>query len=138
MIAYIGLGSNRGDRERHLARALQAMGRAGIRVVGATRSRATAPVGATGRRGFLNCVAEVETELLPRVLLRRLRQIERAEGRHHTPARGGSREPRSLDLDLLFYGRARIATPELEVPHPRALQRRFIREALPARLRATG
>lgn len=130
MLAIVALGSNRSDRARHIARGLEAMEAAGFRLRHVTVPRLTRPLGASGRGHFLNCLAQVETSLLPRVALRRLRQIERAQGRHHRPLPGGSRGPRSLDLDLLLYGRARIATPELTLPHPRAMTRAFVRQAL--------
>ncbi|MGH9415794.1 MAG: 2-amino-4-hydroxy-6-hydroxymethyldihydropteridine diphosphokinase [Terriglobales bacterium] len=127
MRAYVALGSNRGDRARNLARALDAMPAAAISVRRLSAVEETQPVGATGRRRFLNAVAEVSTGLSPRVLLRRLRQIERRLGRH---AGGGRNRPRTVDLDLLLYGRARVGGRELALPHPRFAQRGFVLDGL--------
>jgi 2-amino-4-hydroxy-6-hydroxymethyldihydropteridine diphosphokinase len=74
----------------------------------------------------LNAVVEVETALFPLQLLARIRQIERDMGRRRVTPKG----PRNIDLDILFYGRTVIATAELEVPHPRMAQRRFVLEPL--------
>ncbi|MGH9467898.1 MAG: 2-amino-4-hydroxy-6-hydroxymethyldihydropteridine diphosphokinase, partial [Terriglobales bacterium] len=106
--------------------AIGAMQRAGLRVRRVSPYRRTAPEDATGRHWYLNAAVELETEMLPRVLLRRLRRIELQAGRH---TRGHRHPPRTLDLDLLIYDRARISTPELEVPHPR-LARSFVLAAL--------
>lgn len=129
MIAIIALGSNRGDRAAELRAAVAAMARAGMRVAQVSRLLETRPQGATGRRWFVNAVAQVETDLLPRVLLRRLRAIELRQGRGRA-GWPGKNTPRRLDLDLLFYGRARIHTPELEVPHPRWREREFVLQGL--------
>ncbi len=129
MTAYIALGSNRGDRAAALAAALAALPALGVQVLAVSRPLDTAPLGATGRRHFLNAVARVSTALPPRVLLRRLHALERALGRHRSgPAR--AKTPRTLDLDLLAYGRLRLRTPELTLPHPRVRERWFIQEAL--------
>ena len=129
MIAYIALGSNHGDRAAHLRRALEALPAAGVRPLRLSVLRSTAPVGATGRARFLNAVAEVETALPPQVLLARLRQIERAAGRHRSrPAH--RKTPRALDLDLILYGNARLRTPALTVPHPAFSSRRFVLDGL--------
>jgi 2-amino-4-hydroxy-6-hydroxymethyldihydropteridine diphosphokinase len=75
---------------------------------------------------FLNQVIECETELFPRQLLARLQKIERALGRKRTIAKG----PREIDLDILLFGDAVVKAPELEVPHPRLAERRFVLEPL--------
>ena len=69
---------------------------------------------------------EVETSLFPLQLLERIREIEREMGRRRVTPKG----PRNIDIDILFYGRSVIATAELEVPHPRMTQRRFVLEPL--------
>jgi 2-amino-4-hydroxy-6-hydroxymethyldihydropteridine diphosphokinase len=74
----------------------------------------------------LNAVLEVETSLFPLQLLARVREIERKMGRRRVTPKG----PRNIDIDILFYGRNVIATAELEVPHPRIAQRRFVLEPL--------
>jgi len=127
-IAYIALGSNLGDRERHLCAALEAL-RAlrGVREVVASRVYETDPVGPGEQRHYLNAVARVATELSPRDLLDRLLAIERSEGRERGPVRNA---PRTLDLDLLLYDEREIDEPGLVVPHPRMAQRAFVLEPL--------
>jgi 2-amino-4-hydroxy-6-hydroxymethyldihydropteridine diphosphokinase len=119
---YISLGSNVGDREQQIAAAVQALGTRGIRIVRQSSIYSTEPVDVATQGWFLNCVLEVETDLMPRQLLRVLQEIENELGRKHTVLRG----PRVIDLDILLYGSSVIRTPELEVPHPRMTQRRFV------------
>jgi 2-amino-4-hydroxy-6-hydroxymethyldihydropteridine diphosphokinase len=124
--AYIGLGSNLGDREMALRQAL-----AGLEELGAVRVssvRETEPVGITDQPRFLNAVAELNTELAARDLLDRLLELERTIGRNRTKeTRWG---PRTIDLDLLLYGDDVIAEPGLTVPHPRLAEREFVLEPL--------
>jgi len=119
---YIALGSNLGDRAAMLAGAVAAMNSAGIRVVRQSPLYVTEPVGAESRSWFLNGVVEGETSLLPLQLLHALLKIERESGRRRITAHG----PRTIDLDILFYGASIIRTRELEVPHPRLTERRFV------------
>jgi len=86
----------------------------------------TAPQEMLDQPSFLNAVVEVETSLLPMQLLARIREIEREMGRQRIAPKG----PRNIDIDILFYGRTVITTQELEVPHPRLAQRRFVLEPL--------
>jgi 2-amino-4-hydroxy-6-hydroxymethyldihydropteridine diphosphokinase len=127
-VAYIALGSNVGDRERHLRTALAAL-RAlpGVRDVAASRVYETDPVGPGVQRPYLNAVARVRTDLAPRALLDHLLAIERSEGRARSAVRNA---PRTLDLDLLLYGEREIDEPGLVVPHPRIAQRPFVLEPL--------
>ena len=90
--------------------------------------RDTEPVGLRDQPRFLNGAVELETELSPLELLERLLAIERSLGRDRRGGPPGG--PRTLDLDLLLYGRAQIAEPGLEVPHPRLHERRFALEPL--------
>jgi 2-amino-4-hydroxy-6-hydroxymethyldihydropteridine diphosphokinase len=119
---YISLGSNVGDRAALLERGIEAMSAAGVRVLRRSSFYATEPVGAPPQAWFLNAVVEAETLLMPRQLLRELERIERELGRRRMVVRG----PRTLDLDILLYGSSVIRTRELEVPHPRLAQRRFV------------
>lgn len=121
-IVYIALGSNLGDRAAMLARAEQAMGEAGVRVVRRSSVYTTEPVDAPPQPWFLNSVVEAETSLMPVQLLHVLAGIERGLGRRRTTLRG----PRTLDLDILLYGSSVIHTPELQVPHPGLPNRRFV------------
>jgi 2-amino-4-hydroxy-6-hydroxymethyldihydropteridine diphosphokinase len=119
--AFIGLGANLGDRRATLESALER-----LTPVRASRIVETPPWGVTDQPPFLNAVAEIETDLGPEGLLDRLQEMERHFGR--TPARRWG--PRTLDLDLLLYGREELQTPRLVVPHPRLAERRFVLEGL--------
>jgi len=118
--AWIGLGSNLGDRPAHLAAALKAL--RGLGLEAWSRVWETEPVGYTKQPGFLNMAARLNTQLGPRPLLRSLQAIEKAEGKA-VAFRWG---PRSLDLDLLFYEDLVLDLPELILPHPRLHQRAFM------------
>ena len=127
--AFIGLGSNLGDRELSLRRAVAALGRLpSTEVRRVSRLRETEPVGITEQPRFLNGAAELETALDPHELLEALLEIERGLGRDRGGAPPGG--PRTVDLDLLLYGDTVIAEPGLEVPHPRLAERRFVLEPL--------
>ena len=128
MTSYIGLGSNLGDREAFLRRALELL-RADpdIDVIEVSKVRETDPVGLVDQPRFLNAVARVETDLPPRELLDRMLAAERELGRRRNGARFG---PRTIDLDLLLYGDEEIREPGLIVPHPRLAERRFVLEPL--------
>jgi 2-amino-4-hydroxy-6-hydroxymethyldihydropteridine diphosphokinase len=126
--AYIGLGSNLGDREATLLRALELLAaEAGIAVTAMSAFRDTEPVGYVDQPRFLNGAAAVDTELPARELLDRLLRVERSLGRHRDGPRFG---PRTIDLDLLLYGDVTIEEPGLSVPHPRLWERRFVLEPL--------
>ncbi|MGZ4441202.1 MAG: 2-amino-4-hydroxy-6-hydroxymethyldihydropteridine diphosphokinase [Gaiellaceae bacterium] len=121
-LAYIGLGSNLGDRERAIREA--------ARLVGARRVSAiteTEPWGNEEQPKFLNAVAEIETELEPRPLLDLLLDVERRLGRERDGTHWG---PRTIDLDLLLYGDRVVAEPGLNVPHPFLRERLFVLEPL--------
>lgn len=126
--AYVGLGSNLGDRESYVRAALGALTvEPGVEVVRVSAFRDTDPVGIVDQPRFLNAVAALETALPPRTLLERLLAIERRLGRTREGERFG---PRTIDLDLLVFGAERIDEPGLEVPHPRLHERRFALEPL--------
>jgi 2-amino-4-hydroxy-6-hydroxymethyldihydropteridine diphosphokinase len=121
--AFVGMGSNRGDRTWFLCegvRALAALPK--TRVAGTSSVYATEPVGDPADPPYLNLVARLETDLDAEDLLCRLLAVERDRGR----GASGRRGPRTLDLDLLYYGRRVIDTPRLTVPHPRAQERLFV------------
>ena len=120
--AYVALGANLGDAAQTLCDALETLGRmAGIRLVTASSLYRTAPIDSSGP-DYLNAVAEVATTLTAPALLSALQSIETAAGRER-PYRNA---PRTLDLDLLLYGDARIESSELTVPHPRMWARAFV------------
>ncbi len=127
--AYVGLGSNLGDRAETLRVALERLAATqGVEVVAVSSLRETDPVGpVTDQPRFLNGVAAVETTLGARRLLEVLLAIEAELGRARTGPPGG---PRTLDLDLLLYGEERIDEPGLHVPHPRLHERPFVLEPL--------
>jgi 2-amino-4-hydroxy-6-hydroxymethyldihydropteridine diphosphokinase len=121
-VVYIALGSNVGDRAAMLERAIAAMNLAGIRVSQQSSFYVTEPVDAPGQAWFLNAVVEAETSLLPLQLLHALLRIERELGRRRITPHG----PRTIDLDILFYGSSVIRSKELQLPHPRLSERRFV------------
>jgi 2-amino-4-hydroxy-6-hydroxymethyldihydropteridine diphosphokinase len=127
--AYVGLGTNLGDREGNLRRAVELIGaEPGIEVVAVSSFRDTAPVGYVDQPRFLNGACAVETDLSPRELLERLLAVEQALGRERgKEPRWG---PRTIDLDLLLYGQEEVDEPGLTVPHPRLTERSFALEPL--------
>ncbi|HYK60501.1 MAG TPA: 2-amino-4-hydroxy-6-hydroxymethyldihydropteridine diphosphokinase [Bryobacteraceae bacterium] len=125
-IVYLSLGSNVGDRDKLLARTLERLASDDIRVVRVSSVYETEPRDVRDQPWFLNQVVEVETSLFPKQLLARLQKIEIGMGRVRMEARG----PRTVDIDILFYGNAIVSTPGLEIPHPRLPDRRFVLEPL--------
>ncbi|HVH30254.1 MAG TPA: 2-amino-4-hydroxy-6-hydroxymethyldihydropteridine diphosphokinase [bacterium] len=125
--AYLGLGSNQGDRAAMLREALtrlESSRRARVRKRSSLYE--TAPVGVTDQPWFLNLVAEVETDLLPLQLLDLVLTVERDLGRVRTQRWG----PRPIDIDILLYADLAITTPTLVIPHPEMTRRRFVLEPL--------
>jgi 3-oxoacyl-[acyl-carrier protein] reductase len=122
--AYVALGSNLGDRQATLDRAVLLLrAQASMCVRRVSSYYATAPVGGPSGQGeYLNAAAEIETDLPPEELLRRLLDIERQLGR----IRGESNAPRTVDLDLLLYGELVRSSPDPVLPHPRMHERRFV------------
>jgi 2-amino-4-hydroxy-6-hydroxymethyldihydropteridine diphosphokinase len=127
--AFVGLGSNLGDREAALRQALELLAaEPGIAVMAVSSFRETEPVGVTDQPRFLNAAAALETALGPRELLERLLGIEARLGRRRGD--GPRFGPRLIDLDLLVYGAEIVEEPGLSVPHPRLPERRFALEPL--------
>jgi 2-amino-4-hydroxy-6-hydroxymethyldihydropteridine diphosphokinase len=127
--AYVALGANLGDRERTIRAALAALDATpGVRVAAVSALSETEPVGYLDQPPFLNGAAALETSLGPRELLDLLLAVEQRFGRARegVPPQG----PRTLDLDLLLFGTARIEEPGLRIPHPRLHERRFVLEPL--------
>ncbi len=121
--AWIGLGSNLGDRLGYIRKALASVERIPETALTAVSSLYdTAPMGREDQPRFLNAVAEVTTELDPAALLGELRAIEDCCGRIRRDVWG----PRTLDLDLLVYDDVRVSSDELTVPHPRLAERAFV------------
>ncbi|MBI4904137.1 MAG: 2-amino-4-hydroxy-6-hydroxymethyldihydropteridine diphosphokinase [Acidobacteria bacterium] len=123
---YLALGTNLGDRAANLRTAVERIGAAGVRVTKLSSVYETRPMYRTAQPLFLNMVVEGKTDVLPQVLLKRLLSIEREMGRRRTMENG----PRVIDIDILFYGRFLIETPELTIPHPRMGERRFVMEPM--------
>lgn len=129
MRAFIGLGSNLGDRHATIERAVELLGAApGVRILAVSSLRETEPWGYADQPDFLNGAVEVDTELMPNGLLAVMNGIEDELGRERDPAQQYG--PRTLDLDLLLYEDATIDEPELTVPHPRLHERAFALEPL--------
>lgn len=120
---YLGLGSNIGDREKMLQSAVDRLAAPDLIVKRVSSVYETEPVYLKEQRHFLNAVVEAETELFPMMLLTRIQKIELALGRRRTGPPNG---PRTIDIDILFYGSSTVTTRKLEIPHPRLHERRFV------------
>lgn len=121
--AFIGLGSNMGDRYQYLLQAIKMVGsHSKIKLVSVSSVYETDPVGYEEQDLFLNMVMEIETELSAQELLDNCRQIEFSLGRKREIRWG----PRTIDLDILLYNKENIETEQLVVPHPRMLERAFV------------
>jgi len=119
---YLSLGSNIGGREENLRKAIESLAAADVRVLRESPIYETEPVGLADQRWFLNMVAETETALFPLQLLTRCATIERDLGRVRTIENG----PRTIDIDILLFGKAVMRTARLVIPHPRMHERRFV------------
>jgi len=119
--AYLGLGSNMGNRQANLDKALDFLSQR-LRVGQVSSIYDTEPVGNTSQPRFLNMVCQVYTRLAPMELLALAKGIELKLGR----VAGKSNTPRPIDIDILLYGDQIIETPELVIPHPRLAERAFV------------
>jgi len=134
MTAYLSLGTNKGNRERNVKRALCL-----LNIVLGKRYKAISDIINTKAAGFegpdfLNCVVAYDLRIAPGALLRRCKRIERLMGRRDSPeyAPDGSRiyHDRVIDIDILLYGDERIDTPLLKIPHPQLENRPFFGELI--------
>lgn len=127
-LAYIAVGSNLGDRNKHFLDAEAFLRKInGISFIRNSEIYETAPVGGpAGQGNYLNAVWEVETELAPAELLKELLGIEKKMGRVREERNG----PRAIDLDILFYGAEVLNDPGLTLPHPRLQERFFVLKPL--------
>ncbi len=127
---FIGFGSNRGDRQEFCDRAITLLGLLPLARFGAVSSyyetQPVDPNGILGSAWFYNGVVKIETQLAPRKLIDICRETERALGREEENRSG----PRTIDIDVLFYGQQVIHEPDLTIPHPRLHLRRFVLEPL--------
>jgi 2-amino-4-hydroxy-6-hydroxymethyldihydropteridine diphosphokinase len=121
-IAYLGLGSNLGDRAANLAEAIRHLTDERVNVTRMSSIWETEPRDVLDQPWFLNQVIEVETDLFPRQLFQRIQRIEHEMGRLKRTPKG----PRLIDIDILLYGNAVMKLTELEIPHPRMTERRFV------------
>jgi 2-amino-4-hydroxy-6-hydroxymethyldihydropteridine diphosphokinase len=121
--AYIGLGSNLGDRLANLSAALTSLaGTCGVRVAGVSSAYESEPWGGVEQPAYANAVAALDVEIEAAALLTVCKRIESELGR----TGGVTYGPRPIDLDILLFGDERIETPDLCVPHPRMLERDFV------------
>ena len=126
VLAFVGIGSNLGNRGGTLARAVKQLNSIpGIRVLRQSTLHETEPVGIPDQPPFLNGVIELDTRLDARALLQALLEVEASLGRVRTPETPRL-APRTIDLDLLLYGKEKIEEPDLQVPHPRMMERPFV------------
>jgi len=120
--AYLGLGSNLGDKEANLKLAVKLLGdNPRCSIVRASSLYATRPVGVEDQPEFLNAVIELRTSLAPRELLEACVEVERKIGRTRTIRWG----PRVIDVDILLYEDASVNAEDLVIPHPRLIERAF-------------
>jgi dihydroneopterin aldolase/2-amino-4-hydroxy-6-hydroxymethyldihydropteridine diphosphokinase len=125
-IAYIGIGSNLGNRQKNCSRAIEILVTKGIVIRKKSSMYETEPWGVTDQPRFINMVVEVETELEPHELLRTLKDIEREVGRGETFKWG----PRIIDLDILFFNDLFLRDNILQIPHPLMHKRDFVLKPL--------
>lgn len=123
---YLALGANLGDREAALRDAIARLHAKDLEVRRISSVYETEAMYFAAQPDFLNCVLEAGTELLPMALLARIQRIEREMGRKRNVPKG----PRSIDIDIVFYGRAVVNTAKLRIPHPHLEERRFVLEPL--------
>jgi len=119
---YLSLGSNLGEREKNLARALEELEERGVRILRRSSIYETEPVEIREQGWFLNCAIEVETDLPPQEFMNALLDIELLLGRRREIKYG----PRTIDLDILLQGDTIVNTPQLTIPHPKMAERRFV------------
>ena len=125
--AYIGIGSNIGDRRANIKRALELIDMTGgMEVEKASSIYETEPVGGPPQGDFLNGVIKVKTTLDPFTFLKTLQKIERHIGKNKIVKNG----PRAIDLDILLFGKKNVTTRNLKIPHPRMHKREFVLRGL--------
>jgi 2-amino-4-hydroxy-6-hydroxymethyldihydropteridine diphosphokinase len=123
-VAFISIGSNVGDRTGFSRRAVDELNaHPNINVTAVSSLYETSPVGGPPQRSFINLVARLDTKLGARELLETCQEIERLLGRESSDIRWG---PRVVDLDIVLFGDEKISEPDLEIPHPRMNQRKFV------------
>ena len=129
MIAYLGIGTNLGDRTYNLYRAVNLINEQAGHVLACSSFIETEPWGFSSDNAFLNAVVEIDTLHSPHDLLRVTQEIERSMGRMHKSVNGVYSD-RIIDIDILLYGDLTVNDSELIIPHPLMWQRRFVYEPL--------
>lgn len=129
MTAYLGIGTNMGDRAANLRGALDMISEQAGHVLACSSFIETEPWGFQSDNAFLNAVVAIDTPHTPHALLRITQEIERAMGRTHKSV-GGVYADRIIDIDILLYDDVEINDAELTIPHPLMWQRRFVYEPL--------
>lgn len=124
---YLSLGSSMGDKKNYLDVAIAELSQTrGVKVKKISSYIETEPYGGVAKNGFLNCAVEIETILTPRQLLEKIHLIENACGRVRTVHWGD----RTLDIDIIFFGRKIVEEDDLQIPHPEYSKRSFVLEPL--------
>jgi 2-amino-4-hydroxy-6-hydroxymethyldihydropteridine diphosphokinase len=126
---FLALGSNIGDRQSNLERAIAALEAEGVHILRRSAIYETEPQELREQPWFLNMVIECETRLFPIQLVATTQRVERGLGRDRGP-HAVPKGPRSIDIDILLFGKVLIDAPKLTIPHPRMLERRFVLEPL--------
>jgi len=129
MIAYLGIGTNLGDRTANLRCAVDRINEQAGHVLACSSFIETEPWGFSSDNAFLNAVVEIDTPYTPHELLRMTQEIERAMGRKHKSVDGVYKD-RIIDIDILLYGDLTVNDAQLTIPHPLMWQRRFVYEPL--------
>ncbi len=121
-LVYLGIGSNVGNREENLGKALTALHQSGVQLSDISSVYESSPVDLPDQPDFLNIATRAITDLDPYELLKMTKQIEQNLGREKTTPKG----PRVIDIDILLYDTLTIKKPDLIIPHPRLLRRSFV------------
>jgi 2-amino-4-hydroxy-6-hydroxymethyldihydropteridine diphosphokinase len=119
---YLSLGSNLGEREKNLKRALEELEKREVKILRRSSIYETEPVEIREQAWFLNCAIEVETDMQPQQFMSALLEIELLLGRRREAKYG----PRTIDVDVLLQGDTILNTPQLTIPHPKMAARRFV------------
>ncbi len=122
---FIGLGSNLGEREDNILRALDILASEGSKSAALSPFYETAPQGFISEHAFINAAAQVLTPLTPEEFLASTQRVERALGRMRKST-GGTYHDRTIDIDILFYDNLIVETPFLAIPHPLIPERDFV------------
>ena len=119
---FLSLGSNLGDREAKIRKALEQLAGVGVAITRVSSFYKTEPMDFRPQAWFVNCVAEAETRLMPMQLLNAVKTVERALGRRT----GVAKRPRAIDIDILLYESVVVRSAALTIPHSRMTERRFV------------